>query len=98
MNECKDYLANIYKSIKINLDSLDPIDDRATIQGLIDAFNKFYVSLFASKKGTRKFVHGNSIVSPPQNSNCLVLPVFARYFWTKADGQEFGAERSEATR
>ena len=51
MEECSAYIDSIVKSIKHNLNSLDGRTNRIALQGLVEAFQNFYISLFEPGKG-----------------------------------------------
>lgn len=94
MNECKAYIENIYKSIKQNLNTLDPNEDLAALQGVVDAFRAFYVSLFAQRIGNIDF--SKSAVFFSKCDARFSIPFsFCRCVRTKADGRTTGESRSK---
>lgn len=93
MNECKVYIDNIYKSIKKNVCALNADEDLAALQGIVDAFRAFYVSLFNARKGNIDFSKSD-VVFLMFDASFSISFSSCRCVRTQADGQGTSQHRS----
>lgn len=93
MNECKAYIDNIFKSIRKNVNALKGDEDLAALQGIVDAFRAFYVSLFNAHKGNIEFSKSD-VVFLKFDAKFSISFSSCRCVRTQADGPRASQSRS----